>query len=397
MVPNMRDVAIIGVGIHPWGKFPEKSFVELGTDAVANALKDAGIEWKEIETVCSGIFIWGGNAGHLSGQYVASVFGETGIPIVNVYNACATGSSALRLACLSIASGQVDTALALGVDMSPQGFLTAKSDNPKQDRDVLRWRMVGMPNPPYWALECRKRIEKYGTTEQDLADVKVLLSHYGSQNPKTRYRKVFSREQVMNSPMVCDPLRLFEICATSDGAAALILCAAEKAHRYTTHAVNVAAATIGSAMYGDPTLRISALSAPAKAEAPLLSESYSASRQAYEMAGIGPEDVDIVELPDNSSWHYLQYLETCGFCGEGEAEKMLREGETKIGGKLAVCPSGGFSSSGEAIGAQAVLQVAEVVLQLRGQCGSRQVKNAKVGMAQTYGLMGNSGTTILKV
>jgi len=392
-----REVAIIGIGMHPWGKFSQKSFIDLGVDAIAKALADANIEWKKIETICSGIYIWGGNAGHLSGQYLASVFGETGIPIVNVYNACATGTSALRLAYLSIASGQVDTALTIGVDISPEGFLTAKSDNPRQDRDVLRWRMVGMPNPTYWALECRKRMQRYGTTEEDLARVKVLLSQYGAQNPNARYKKVYTIEEVLTSKMVCDPLRLYEVCATSDGAAALILCAANKAREYTSKPITIAATTIGSAIYGDPTLRISALSAPSKAEAPLLSESYSSSRQAYRLSGIGPEDVNVLELPDNSSWHYLQYLETCGFCGEGEAERMLQNGETQLGGRIAVCPSGGFSSFGEAIGAQAVWQVAEVVMQLRGQCGTRQVEGAKVGMAQTYGLMGNSGTTILKV
>jgi acetyl-CoA acetyltransferase len=393
----MRKVAIIGAGIHPWGKFPQKSFIELGVDAVAKALEDAAIEWKKIETICSGIYIWGGNAGHISGQYLASVFGETGIPIVNVYNACATGASALRMAYLSIASGQVDIALAVGVDMSPEGFLTAKSDNPRQDRDVLRWRMVGMPNPTYWGLECRKRMDKYGTSEEDLARVKVLLSEYGAKNPNARFKKVFTLEEVLKSPMVSDPLRLYEICATSDGAAAIILCAASKAKQYTSRAVTVAASTMGSAIYGDSTIRISAISAPAEAEAPLLSESYSSSQQAYKMAGIGPEDIDVLELPDNSSWHYLQYLETCGFCGEGEAERMVKNGETKIGSRLAVCPSGGFSSFGEAIGSQAVWQVAEIVTQLRGQCGQRQVEKARVAMAQTYGLMGNSGTTILKI
>jgi acetyl-CoA acetyltransferase len=391
----MTEVAIVGVGIHPWGKFPQKTFIELGVDAVAKALADAGIEWKKIETICSGIYIWGGNAGHLSGQYIASVFGETGIPIVNVYNACATGASALRLAYLSIASGQVDIALAVGVDISPEGFLTAKSDDPRQDRDVLRWRMVGMPNPTYWALECRKRMHGFGTTEEDLARVKVLLSQYGAQNPNARFKKTFTAEDVLNSPMVCDPLRLYMICTTSDGAAAIILCNASKAKQFTSRPVTLAASTIGSAIYGDPTIRISAISAPAEAQAPLLSESYSASQQAYKMAGLGPEDVDVLELPDNSSWHYLQYLETCGFCKEGEAEKMLRDGETKIDSRLAVCPSGGFSSFGEAIGAQAVWQVAELVMQLRGRCGPRQVEKARVGMAQTYGLMGNSGTTIL--
>ena len=393
----MREVSIIGVGLHPWGKFPENTFVDIGKVAIANALKDASIEWKEIETICSGIYIWGGNAGHISGQYLASVFGETGVPITNVYAACATGSSAIRSACLNIASGQVDTALAVGCDLSPVGMLGAKSDNPRQDRDVLRWRMVGMPNPTFWALECRKRMQKYGTTDEDLARVKVVLSQYGAQNPNARYKKVFTMEEVLNSKMVCDPLRLFEVCATSDGAAAVILCASDKAAKYTTKAVKIAATTLGSAIYGDPTIRISALSAPAKAEAPMLSESYSASQQAYKQSGIGPEDIDVLELPDNSSWHYLQYLETCGFCGEGEAEKMLKDGETAIGGKVAVCPSGGFTSFGEAIGAQAIWQVVEAALQLRGECGKRQVKNAKVAMAQTYGLMGNSGTTIMKV
>jgi acetyl-CoA acetyltransferase len=393
----MRQVSIIGVGLHPWGKFTDQNFVNLGVKAVENALADGNIAWKDIETICSGIYIWGGNAGHISGQYLASVFGETGIPIVNVYAACATGASALRMAYMSVASGQVDVALAVGADISPKGFLTAKSDNPKQDRDVIRWKMVGMPNPVYWAIECRKRMEKYGTTEEDLARVKVLLSKYGSQNPNARYKTAYTIDEVLNSKMVSDPLRLLEICAVSDGAAAVIISSKKKAAKYTSKPVNLKASTMGSAIYGDPTLRISSISSPSKAEAPLLSESYSASRQAYEMAGIGPEDINVLELPDNSSWHYLQYLETCGFANEGDAERMLREGETTIDGRLAVCPSGGFSSFGEAIGAQALWQVVEVVAQLRGQCGPRQVKNAKVGMAQTYGLMGNSGTSIMTV
>lgn len=393
----MREISIVGAGLHPWGKFKDKTFIEIGTVAIENALKDGHVEWKEIQAIFSGIYIYGGNAGHLSGQYLESVFGETGVPVVNVYNACATGSAALRMAYNSIAAGEVDTALAVGVDISPEGFLSAKSDNPRQDRDVLRWRMSGMPNPVYWALECRKRMARYGTTDEDLARVKVVLSRYGAKNPNARYKKVYTLEEVLNSLMVCDPLRLYELCATSDGAAAVILSASPGTIAKADKPVKIAATTMGSAIYGDPTIRISALSAPAKAEAPLLSESYSASRQAYEKAGIGPDDIDVLELPDNSSWHYLQYLETCGFCGEGEADRMLREGQTQIGGKLAVCPSGGFSSFGEAIGAQAVWQVVEASNQLRGRCGERQVPNARIAMTQTYGLMGNSGTTIMKI
>lgn len=393
----MRDVYIIGTGQHPWGKFDGTVFTQIGEVAVSQALEDAGIQWQDIGAIMSGILIYGGNAGHLSGQYIESVFGETGVPVVNVYNACATGSAAIRMAYNSIAAGETETAMAVGVDISPRGFLGAKSNDPKADPDVLRWRMVGMPNPVYWALECRKRFEKYGDTEEDLADVKVLLSEYGSLNPNARYKKTFTREEVLGSAMVCEPLRLYEVCATSDGGAAVVLSADPKRIGKANKPVKIEATTMGSAMYGDPTIRISAISAPAKAEAPLLSESYSASRQAYERAGIGPGDIDVLELPDNSSWHYLQYLETCGFCSEGEAARMLRDGDTRIGGKVSVNASGGFSSFGEAIGAQAVWQVVEASNQLRGRCGRRQVPNARVAMAQTYGLMGNSGTTIMSV
>jgi acetyl-CoA acetyltransferase len=393
----MRDVYIIGTGIHPWMGFTEKVFSDLATVAVDGALKDADIEWQKIQSIMAGIFIYGGNAGHLSGQYLESTFGETGVPVVNVYNACATGSAAIRMAYNSVAAGETETTLAFGADVSPKGFLSAKSDNAVQDRDVIRWKMGGMPNPIYWALECRKRMAKYGTTEEDLARVKVLMSEYGSMNPDARFKKKYTMEDVLNSVYVCDPLRLFEICPVSTGAAAVIITTDKELIAKANNPVKINATTMGSAIYGDPTFRISALSCPAVAEAPMLSESYSASQQAYKKAGIGPEDIDILELPDNSSWHYLQYLETCGFCGEGEADKMLRDGETKIEGKLPVNPSGGFSSFGEALSAQALWQIIECANQLRGRCGERQVNNAKVAMAQTYGLMGNSGTTILTI
>ena len=243
----------------------------------------------------------------------------------------------------------------------PKGFLSLSRDDPRQDRDVLRWYMAGMPNP-VWALSVASGLN-YGDTPEDLARVKVLLSQYGAENPNARYKKRFTLEEVLHSNMVCDPLRLFEICATSDGAAIVIISADRQKIKAADKPVKIAATTMGSAIYGDPTIRISALSSPAVAEAPLLSDSYSASRQAYEKAGLGPEDIDLLELPDNSSWHYLQYLETCGFCGEGEAAALLRSGETEIDGKIAVCPSGGFSSFGEAIGAQAIWQIVEVANQ----------------------------------
>jgi acetyl-CoA acetyltransferase len=393
----MRDIYIIGTGIHPWEGFSERVFADFAAVAVNGALKDADIEWNKIQTIMAGIFVYGGNAGFLSGQYLESIFGETGMPVVNVYNACATGSAAIRMAYNSVAGGETDTALAFGADVSPKGFLTAKSDNAVQDRDVIRWKMTAMPNPVYWALECRKRMAEYDTTEEDLAQVKVLMSEYGSRNPNARFKKAYTLEEVLKSVYVCEPLRLYEICPVSTGAAAVVVTADKELISKADKPVRINATTMGSSIYGDPTIRISAVSCPAVPQAPMLSESYSASRQVYEKAGIGPEDVDVLELPDNSSWHYLVYLEVCGFCKEGGADKMLRDGETKIGGKLPVNPSGGFSSHGEALSAQAIWQVIECANQLRERCGERQVKNPKVAMAQTYGLMGNSGTTILSI
>jgi acetyl-CoA acetyltransferase len=240
-------------------------------------------------------------------------------------------------------------------------------------------------------------MDEVGTTERQYALAKVAASKHGALNPNACFKKEYTVEDVLNSPMVCDPLRLFEICAARDGAAAVILCSKEKAKMYTNKPVAVAGVGIGSCLYGDPTLTVGKLSALSEGTAPVLSESYTSSRIAYEQAGVGPEDVDFVELPDNSSWHYLAYLDCLGFTQPGEAETMLETGDTVIGGKLPVCPSGGISSHGEAVAAQGLLQVVECVTQLQGRAGARQVEDARVGMAHTEGFLGNAGTAIFKI
>jgi acetyl-CoA acetyltransferase len=391
----MSKVCIVGIGTHPWGKFTDKSFIDLGELAVRNALADAGLGWTDIPAVVAGIYVWGGTDGLNAGNAIGARLGETGIPILNIFNMCATATSALRSAYHVVASGEQDMCLAIGVDVSPRGFFGFMGKPDPRDTDYLRFRMVGVTNPGYWAMEARKRMTTYGTTERHYALAKVACSKHGALNPDALYQKAYSEEEVLASPMVCDPLRLYEICATRDGAAAVILCTEEKARQLTTHPVYVAGVGLGSSLYGDPTLRLGTLASPVQGVAPLLSESYTASQMAYQKAGIGPEDVDFVEVPDNSSWHYLQYLETLGLCGPGEADGMLERGETVLGGKLPVCPSGGAASFGEAISAQGLLQVCELVTQLRGQAGPRQVPNAKVGLAQTYGQLGNSSTAIL--
>ena len=239
-------------------------------------------------------------------------------------------------------------------------------------------------------------MEEYGTTERHLAKAKVACSKHGALNPNAVYRKVYTEEEVLNSAMICDPLRMYMICATRDGAAAAVLCSADRAKKYNAKPITVAAVGHGSSLYGDPTMVLGTLSAPTPGTAPLISESAMSCRMVYEQAGIGPGDIDVVELPDNSSWHYLQYPETLGFWGPGETERMLEEEATGIGGKLPINPSGGIASFGEAVAATGLAQICELVWQLRGEAGARQVDGAKVGMGQTYGMLGNSAAVILK-
>ena len=394
----MDDIAIIGVGLHPWGKFPEKFWTNMASDAVNDALKDAGITWKDIEIVVSGSQNWGGRKGIYAGSYIDEVMGYTGVPTMNINNACATGGTCIAVAAAMVASGQADIVLAVAADKSAKGFfpfLPPYHEEPVPADDTMRW-LMGMPNPVYWSLECRKKMEKYGITDKHLAMVKVAVSKHGALNPAARYQKEFTLEQVLASPMVCDPLRLFEICATSDGAGAVILCNAKKARQFTSRPVHIVGSGLGSPLYGDPTTRIPVLGFQPKEGMPIISESWVAAKAAFKDAGMGPEDIDFVEVPDNSSWHYFQYLETMGFFEEGTAHLALERGETVIGGKLPVCPSGGFSSFGEATMAQGFAQVYEMVLQLRGQCGARQVEGAKVGMSEVYGMAGNNAALILK-
>jgi acetyl-CoA acetyltransferase len=394
----MKEVAIIGVGMHPWGKFEDKSLVDLGAVAVREALKDAGLKWSQVQAMVAGLTAYASTDGLNAGQALAARFGETGIPIMHVFNMCATATAVVRAAYNIVASGEQDIVLAVGLDKSPKGFLgyPFKYEDDR-DTDYLRWKAIGGHNPVIWAMEARRRMMMYGTTERHYALAKVAASKHGALNPDALYRKVYTVEEVMNATMVADPLTLYEICATRDGAAAAILCSAEKARQLTSKPVWIGGVGVGSSLFGDPVLRLGLLSAPAVGTAPMLSESYQSARMAFRLAGIGPKDVDFVEVPDNSSWHYLQYLETMGFCEEGEADKWVEAGDTLIGGRLPVCPSGGASSFGEAVPAQGLLQIRELVLQLRGQAGARQVKNAKVGMSQTYGMRGNSAACILKV
>ena len=396
-----REVAIVGIGVVPWSVYPDKSMAELGVEAVVKALKNANMDWREIETIAAGVYhlpiVKEGMCGMLSATSIEVLMGGIGIPAVNVANACATSQSILREGYFAVASGVHDVALVVAADKSSGGFFTPQSRDAKFDTDYMRYVMTGETNPSYWAMEARRRMHDAGTTEDDLAMVKVVTSKGSVGNPYARYRKAFTREEVFNSPMVCEPLHLFEICATSDGAAALILTPLDKAKKYTKKPVLVEGVTVATGSYGDQTIPLYFLSTFPRPGVPALTESRTCINRLYKMTNRRPEDLDIIELPDNSSWHYFAYLDVILQLEPGEAEKMLRRGDTDpIEGKIPTCTGGGAGASGEAITAQGLYFICEAIEQIRREAGERQVKkDVKVAVAQTYGYAGNNSACIL--
>jgi acetyl-CoA acetyltransferase len=297
-----------------------------------------------------------------------------------------------------IASGQYEIVAAVGAERMPKGFIPRPPGSPDDitDTDYLRWVAVGATNPAYWALEARRRMYEFGTTEEVFAAVSVLMHRNAVANPLARYRAECSVKEVLNSPIVSDPLRLLEICAVSDGAAALVVGSEEQARRLGVKMVQVAGSAIATGQFGDPSIRIPTVSTTSARTAPHTSEVVGAVSRALEIASMAPEDVDVVELADNTAWHVLAWPEFLGFFEPGQSDWMLEHGELNIDGQLPINPSGGFLSFGEATTAQGVLQVCELVWQLRDQAQDRQVPNAKVGLSAVLGLGANGASVVLK-
>jgi len=225
----MRDVAVVGIGMHPWGKFEAKPLLQMCREAVELALSDAGVQWRDIEAIAAGSSRFSGGMGWgLAGNDIAGAMGLTGVPIYNLSAACATGGNAFSVGHMLVGSGLYDVVLVVSGEKMPKGFIprTPGAASDITDVDYLRWSCVGIPNTGYWALECRRRMEDYGTTERHLAMVSAKAHKIAVHNPNARYREAITIEDVLNSPMVSYPLRLYEICAVSDGAAAAVLCSA---------------------------------------------------------------------------------------------------------------------------------------------------------------------------
>ena len=392
-----KDVAILGAGMHPWGKWG-RNFVEYGVKAANDALKDAGIEWKDVQLVVGGDTIRNGYPGYVSGATFAQALGWNGAQVTSTYGACATGSQAINTARAHILAGFCDVALVVGADTTPKGFLAPTGGDRFDDPDWLRFRLLGATNPVYFGLYARRRMELYGATELDFAKVKVKNSRHGYQNPNARYKKTFTIEDVFESPMVSDPLRLLQICATSDGGAALILTSMAYARKRATNPVRVAGVSTVTPVYPQSVIEMPEFGTDSAAAVGLPDTFFkdSITRRAYEEAGIGPEDLNLAEVYDLSSALELDWYEHIGLCNPGEAERLLNDGDTTIGGRIPVNPSGGLGCFGEAVPAQAIAQVCELTWQLRGEATGRQVEGAKVGVSANQGLFGHGSSVVCK-
>ena len=392
-----QDIAVLGVGMHPWGKWG-RNFSEYGVAAARAALADAGIHWREVDFVSGAATMRCGYPGYVAGATIAQALGWQGAQVNTSYAACASGSQALAAARSKILSGECEVALVVGADTTPKGFLAPAKGHRPDDPDWLRF-YLGITNPTYFALYARRRIDLYGDSETDFATVKVKNSRHGLSNPNARYRKAFTVDEVLSSAMVADPLRLLQICATSDGGAAMIVSSLDYARRIGKgDAVRVAGISTTTPSFASAVVEMPDIATDSAAAAGIEAHSFRSElpRRAYEQAGIGPEDIDVAEVYDLSSALELDWYEDLGFCPRGEAAALLREGATTLGGRLPVNPSGGLACFGEAVPAQALAQVCELTWQLRGQAGERQVSGARAGITANQGLFGHGSSVILK-
>jgi acetyl-CoA acetyltransferase len=390
-----QEVAIIGVGMHPWGKWG-KNFVEYGVVAARKALEDAGVAWKDVQFVSGAATMRCGYPGYVAGATFAQALGWNGAEVNTSYAACASGSQALAAARTKILSGQCEVALVIGSDTTPKGFLKPAPGDRPDDPDWVRFRL-GITNPSYFALYARRRMELYGDTQKDFALVKVKNAEHGFSNPNARYRKKFTAEDVAVSAMVADPLRLMDVCATSDGAAALIVCSLDYAKKLgKKDAVRIAAISTVTPTFASGVIEMPDLATDSAFAVDAHSFRAALPVKAYEEAGIGPKDISIAEVYDLSTALELDWYEDLQLCARGEAAKLVREGTTRLGGRVPVNASGGLACFGEAVPAQALAQVCELTWQLRGQAGERQVTNARVGITANQGLFGHGSSVILK-
>ena len=397
MTENDRDIAVLGAGMHEWGKWG-RNFVEYGLVAARAALADAGVDHRDVGYIAGADTIRNGYPGFVSGATFAQALGWSGARISSSYAACASGAQAIANARAQILAGLTDVALVVGADAAPKGFFQPVGGERRDDPDWLRFHLLGATNPIYFALYARRRMALHGATLDDFAAVKVKNARHGRNNPYARYRKEVSAEDVAASAVVSDPLRLLDICATSDGGAALVLASTDYARRHGhTDPVRVRALSTVTPTFPKTEIDLPDFATDSAVAAEVVPRGFrsAVAHAAYEEAGLGPEDLSMAEVYDLSTALELDWYEDIGLCATGAAEQLLRSGATTLGGRVPVNPSGGLSSFGEAIPAQAIAQICELTWQLRGQADGRQVENARAGIAVNQGLFGHGSATIV--
>lgn len=392
----MREVAIIGVGAHPTGRFLEKPLKELAYPAIWNALDDAGVTAADVNVAYFGNSLAGLLTGQegIRGQVVLQHAGVTGIPIINVENACASAMTALRGAWLEVASGAADIALAVGAEKMNVGD-SARTIGALSADSELDLSDLGMQFTATYAIHpkinIKARMQEYGWTAADLAKPAAKNSYNGSLNPLAQHQRPLTIEEIVQSRVIAEPLTLLMCSSISDGAAAAVLCAADLVPRFTSRPpIRIASCVLQSGVY-----RLPRDERPDSATASALA--------AYEKAGIGPDDLDAIELHDAMAPAELMLYERLGLCAPGEGPRLIDEHVTTLDGRTPVNPSGGLCSRGHPVGATGLLQICELVWQMRGEAGPRQIEpRPKVTMAQNQGglLLGQDsaayGVTILK-
>jgi acetyl-CoA C-acetyltransferase len=378
----MDDVAIIGVGLHPFGRHGDKSPYEMAADAVELALADAGVTWNDVQCAFGGS--WGVWTDPLTG-----LVGLSGLPFIHVFSACATGAATIQQAANAIRSGNGDIVVAVGTDKHARGSF--KGD-PTTTNVPVWYRENGQyVTTKFFGMKINKYMHDHGVSPTTLARVAAKNYRNGALNPNAFRRKPITEEEILSSPMLNYPLTSYMFCAPDEGAAAVVLCRADIAHRFTDAPVYVKATAIRTRNYGS--YEVNTTWAPVDED---VAPTVYASRAAYEDAGIGPEDVDVIQVQDTDAGAEVIHMAENGFCADGDQEKLLADGATEITGPMPINTDGGLIANGEPIGASGLRQVHEIVLQLRGQAGERQVQgDPRVGYAQVYGAPGTAAVTIL--
>ncbi|ORA19896.1 thiolase family protein [Mycobacterium arosiense] len=377
------EIAIIGVGLHPFGRYEDRSALEMGAVAIGRALRDAGVEWSDVGS------LYAGSLEVANPEAVTGLVGMTGVPARATLSGCATGNSLLTLAARDVQLGEAEIAVGVGLDKHPRGAFGADP------------AVAGLPQwygdqgmfltTHYFGTKIMRYMHDHGISEQTLARVSAKNLANGALAPHAWRRKAMGVEAILASPVVNAPLRQYMYCNPNEGAAAVVVCRADVAKRYTDTPVYLRSTALRSRREGAYELLRTSI------ELPLVpGTTAEAAKAAYEEAGIGPEDIDIAQLQDTDSGSEIIHMAESGLCKDGEQEALLHDGATEIGGRLPINTDGGLLANGEPVGASGLRQVYELVHQLRGTAGDRQVPNdPRVALAQLYGSPGTAAVAIL--